>query len=792
MLEPSKVEQFFRLQKPTRYFVNQPFNIQTYVVDNYITLGQLTALRFLEWVCHNPYGVIALPTGKTPEFFIQWVKYYLANWEKEAVDGMIHALGFAPEERPQMHTLTFFQIDEFFPISPLHERSFQYFIRKFYVEGFGLDPQRVHYLDTFHLSEWLAKRIGLSNTYEIFGHARVDLQLRWRKPASLAEHYQKEVITYFDDYCQAYEQKIREAGGIGFFLGGIGPDGHIAFNIQGSSHFSTTRLTELNYETQAAAAVDMGGIDEIKKKAVITIGLSTITFNPDVVAIIMAAGESKSKVVADALQKNISVSYPATALAQLKQSRFYITLSACKHLVLNEDTLQTLQQEGLQYPAFSDKMIADTFIQHSRPLAYWMEKNISKHSAAMRILEDAVKLPVPEMATRLWRHIDEAIRRGITMPMHQRILHTAPHHDDIELAYFPLLHHLVRSASNKNFFVYCTSGYTAVTNAYLLSCLQGISDMQTNSFLQNQFVWEKICRHEEAYADVTGYLNGLAQQKKELQNFHLHCRIARRLVEHYSLVCLEQLFEKVSALIETLKTLEPGRKELAIFYTLKGWIREFEAELVWAHFGIDYHNIYHLRLPFYSDDIFPQYPDFENDVKPLLQIMESVKPTMITMALDPEGSGPDTHFKTLIAIAEAIDHYKNAHPEINLVLWGYRNIWSRFEIYECNRIFPTSLNSFAVLHNMFNNCFISQREASFPSFEHDGPFSELAQKIWVEQFQLLKLLLGEKYFYASDHPMLRRAYGAIFIKEMTYDEFSREIRFIKRLLALKDSMKFNT
>ncbi|MCX7985529.1 MAG: 6-phosphogluconolactonase, partial [Bacteroidales bacterium] len=743
----SKVEKHFSEQSPTRFFLSQSFNISTFVVDNYITLGQITALRFLEWVCKNPEGVIALPTGKTPEFFIQWVKYYLANWEKEAKEGIISKIGLSSFDKPSMHKLTFFQIDEFFPISPQHERSFQYFIKRFYVDGFGLNPERVNFIDTFNLPERLKKKTGLSNTYEVFGNEKVDLQLRWRKPSSMAEHYQKEVITYFDDYCQAYEQKIRDAGGIGFFLGGIGPDGHIAFNIQGSSHYSTTRLTELNYETQAAAAVDLGGIEEIRKKAVITIGLSTITYNPEAVAIIIAAGESKSKVVADALQKNISVQHPATALAQLPHSRFYITLSTCKHLQLDENTISELQKNVILYPSFAEKKIVETFLQLKKPLQSLTEKKADVDNPEFTKLEAIRKQPVHIIAQRLYKHIDESIRKGISMPVNQRILHTAPHHDDIELAYFPLLHHLVRSASNKNYFVYCTSGYTAVTNAYLLTCLQGLSSIQTNSFLHNRFTWENICCADDAYTDITGYLNGLAQQDRELQNFYLFCRVARQLIQYYSLTNLDQLYEKLKELIEVLASIEPGRKEPAIYYTIKGWIREFEAELVWAHFGVDFQNIYHLRLPFYSDDIFPQYPDFENDVKPLLQLMEEIKPTIITMALDPEGSGPDTHFKTLIAIAEAVDHYKKNNPDLELALWGYRNIWSRYEIYECNRIFPTSLNSFAVLHNMFNNCFISQREASFPSFEHDGTFSELAQKIWVEQFQMLKLLLGEKYFY---------------------------------------------
>ena len=46
--------------------------------------------------------------------------------------------------------------------------------------------------------------------------------------------------------CDAYERKITEAGGIELFVGGIGPDGHIAFNEPGSSLVSRTRVKTLN------------------------------------------------------------------------------------------------------------------------------------------------------------------------------------------------------------------------------------------------------------------------------------------------------------------------------------------------------------------------------------------------------------------------------------------------------------------------------------------------------------------------------------------------------------------
>ncbi len=300
---------------------------------------------------------------------------------------------------------------------------------------------------------------------------------------------------------------------------------------------------------------------------------------------------------------------------------------------------------------------------------------------------------------------------------------------------------------------------------------------------------DNLADYGNAQDDITGYLNGIASQNTDIQHFNLSCRLTRLFLNHLSTRDLGLVAGFVGNLISELKGIEPGRTEPAIYHLIKGWLREYEAELVWAYFGIDMTHVSHLRLPFYSADIFPQYPHFEQDVLPIVQLLEKIKPTIITMALDPEGSGPDTHYKTLIALADAIDKYAAAHQKLDLHIWGYRNIWSRYQIHEVNKIVPVSLNSFAVLHNMFNSCFLSQKSASFPSFELDGTFSELAQKIWVGQFNELVHLMGKEFFYESTNPMLRRSYGAIYLKDMSYKEFTRYLVPVRSLLKAKSMLE---
>jgi glucosamine-6-phosphate deaminase len=410
---------------------------------------------------------------------------------------------------------------------------------------------------------------------------------------------------------------------------------------------------------------------------------------------------------------------------------------------------------------------------------------ISEWQTACQISDRSINTLLDET----YRNLSDKVGNGLKVPDHQRIIHTAPHHDDIELAYFPLLHHLVRSSNNENFFVYCTSGFTAVTNQYVLECLVNLQDQIRIGKIDGERDVSVLANYANAQDDITGYLNGIASQNRDIQYLHRSCRLCRLFLNHLNTRELSKVDDFAGTLIDQLNLIEPGRTEPSIFHLIKGWLREYEAELVWAYFGIDMDHVTHLRLPFYSANIFPDYPDEEQDVKPVVKLLEKIKPTIVTLALDPEGSGPDTHYKTLIALADAIDHYVAGHKAIDLRIWGYRNIWSRFQIHEVNKIVPVSLNSFAVLHNMFNSCFLSQKSASFPSFELDGTFSELAQKIWVEQHNSLIGLMGKEYFYESTNPMLRRSYGAIYLKDMSYQEFSDYMIPVRSLLKAKELLE---
>jgi glucosamine-6-phosphate deaminase len=102
-----------------------------------------------------------------------------------------------------------------------------------------------------------------------------------------------------DAECELYEEKIQKMGGIDLFIGGIGPDGHIAFNEPGSSLSSRTRIKTLTSETRIANSRFFDhDINRVPKTA-LTVGVGTIMDAHEV--LILVSGYSK----AHALQKGV-------------------------------------------------------------------------------------------------------------------------------------------------------------------------------------------------------------------------------------------------------------------------------------------------------------------------------------------------------------------------------------------------------------------------------------------------------------------------------------------------------
>jgi len=94
--------------------------------------------------------------------------------------------------------------------------------------------------------------------------------------------------------CEAYERQIASFGGIELFLGGVGADGHLAFNEPGSSLSSRTRVKTLTMDTRIANSRFFGGDIEAVPKTALTVGVGTVTDAHEVLLIVSGHGKARA------------------------------------------------------------------------------------------------------------------------------------------------------------------------------------------------------------------------------------------------------------------------------------------------------------------------------------------------------------------------------------------------------------------------------------------------------------------------------------------------------------------
>ncbi|MFV0418689.1 MAG: glucosamine-6-phosphate deaminase [Dysgonomonas sp.] len=112
--------------------------------------------------------------------------------------------------------------------------------------------------------------------------------------------------------CDAYEAKMKAVGGVDLFLGGIGPDGHIAFNEPGSSLSSRTRIKTLTKDTIIANSRFFDNDVAKVPKTSVTVGVGTILDAKEV--LIMVNGHNKARALAQAVEGSINQMWTITAL----------------------------------------------------------------------------------------------------------------------------------------------------------------------------------------------------------------------------------------------------------------------------------------------------------------------------------------------------------------------------------------------------------------------------------------------------------------------------------------------
>lgn len=130
--------------------------------------------------------------------------------------------------------------------------------------------------------------------------------------------------------CKRYEEKIKSVGGIDLFVGGVGTDGHIAFNEPGSSLTSRTRMKTLTRETMIANSRFFDNdVNKVPRYA-LTVGVGTIMDARCVMLIVN--GYNKSRALHHGVEGSVSQEWTITALQMHPKAIIVCDEPACDDL----------------------------------------------------------------------------------------------------------------------------------------------------------------------------------------------------------------------------------------------------------------------------------------------------------------------------------------------------------------------------------------------------------------------------------------------------------------------------
>ena len=438
-------------------------------------------------------------------------------------------------------------------------------------------------------------------------------------------------------YCQNYEQKIIDAGGIDIQILGIGRTGHIGFNEPGSSLKSKTRLVRLDRITRLDAASDFFGKENVPSKA-ITMGVGTIMGAKRI--ILMAWGEGKANIIKQAVEGPIQESVPATFLQNHQNCDFIIDRAAATSLT-REATPWLVGDcdwtEGLIKKA-------TIWLSETRNKAVLKLTNEDYNEYGMGSLIAEIG-SAEELNVKIFNQLQQTItgwpggkpladdtkRPERANPFPKKSIVFSPHPDDDVISMGGTLLRLVDQGHEVHV-AYQTSGNIAVFDDEVIRFLDFATDIQEdNDTLQKQF--------------------------QEVKTF--------------------------------LSNKSPGEVDQPIIQKFKGLIRKGEAMAACRYCGVKEANAHFQNLPFYETGTVKKNPYSEKDIALTYDLLNRIKPQQIFAAgdlSDPHG----THRVCLDIIFATID--KLVADKVSWIddcyVWLYRGAWQEWDIADMEMAVP--------------------------------------------------------------------------------------------------------
>lgn len=446
---------------------------------------------------------------------------------------------------------------------------------------------------------------------------------------------------YVPEYCQNYEDRIAQLGGIDIMVLGIGVAGNIALNVLGSQRNSHTRLVLLDPTSRGEAAKTFDGNVPV---CGITMGVGTIRSAQHI--FLLAWGEQKASVIQQVVEGEITDKMSASFLQMHRGTKVVLDLPAATNLT-------RIQRPWLVTSCdWTPKLIRSAIVwlcrETGKPILKLTDKDYNEHGLGELL---AVYGSAYDVNIKIFNDLqhtitgwpggkpdaDDTYRPERAKPYPKRVVVFSPHPDDDVIAMGGTLQRLVKQGHEVHV-VYQTSGNIAVNDDEVYRFLHFISGFNKHF----------DCGQTKTKERVVKYFNAIRDKKA-------------------------------------------GDIDDADILAIKGLVRRGEARIAGLYNGLPFENIHFLNMPFYETGRIQKNPLTEEDVKLVQDLLQEIQPHQIFVAgdfADPHG----THRVCTDAVLAALDEEKKAGAEWlhDCRVWMYRGAWAEWEIENIEMVVPIS------------------------------------------------------------------------------------------------------
>jgi glucosamine-6-phosphate deaminase len=445
------------------------------------------------------------------------------------------------------------------------------------------------------------------------------------------------------NFCQEYENKIEQAGGIDLQILGIGGNGHIGFNEPGSSIFSKTRMVNLENSTRLANSYEFQNISKVPRRAV-TMGISTILKSR---RILLMAWGSKANIVAKSVEGNVTEQIPASILQQHNDCCFVIDELASAELTRIKSPWLT--GECIWTIKMIKRAVINLALKLGKPVLSLSAVDYNENGLSDLLVE---KGDAYEINLQVFYLLRDSItgwpggKPGAVIPTHpersaphpKRCLIFSPHPDDDIISMggtFMRLH----DQGHEVHVAYQTSGNIAVTDEFVTRFIDFAVGFEDMFGIDNQ-------KSQGILSNARDFI--ASKQKNQ---------------------------------VDTTEIRE-----------IKGLIRRCEAKATCRYVGLPNDSRAHFQnLPFYETGTIDKKPMGEADVENTMALLRKLKPHQIFCAgdlADPHG----THKVCLDVVFESLQRLKAAGDDWikDCWVWLYKGAWQEWDISEIEMAIPMS------------------------------------------------------------------------------------------------------